>query len=65
MVNYRQNEDASIDIPMKILYRTLFQYYMAFRLWWHCRNNPRTARRVVRLTRLMQEEADVLLGRLR
>ena len=50
---------------MKILCRTLFQHYMAFRLWWHCRNNPQTARRIVRLMVLMQESSDVLLGRLR
>ncbi|MCS7261647.1 MAG: hypothetical protein NZ765_12875 [Anaerolineae bacterium] len=49
---------------MNTLCRILFQYYMALRLWWHCRNNPRVARRIVRLTMLMQEETDVLLGRL-
>gem|GEM_PF-4801253 len=67
MVNYKSNRMQGINIQhtMKTLCRTLFQHYMAFRLWWYCRTNQRIARRVACLSLLVQEEADVLLGRLR
>ena len=49
---------------MSTRWRTVYQHILAFRLWWRCKRDRRVALRVAALAALLQQDADVSLGRL-
>jgi hypothetical protein len=49
---------------MTTLWRSLYQHLQAFRIWWHCRRDPRLAQRVAALNALLQSDVEAAPGRL-
>jgi hypothetical protein len=47
---------------MNTLLHTLHQHWLALRIWWRCKRDPRTAGHVVYLLSVLRQEADTDLA---